>query len=144
MGIPDIAVQPVDEGNSESAVRSLIKWASDREAEARRHLADHAEPDDASLIATYSADVIGYVGLCGSPAMPDSGAAAFRWFTRSRWPGRSGGGARDTAYGHGRATGRDPDIATLAITWVCSAGTARLSGCTDDDLTIWLTKDLVS
>ena len=39
---------------------------------------------------------------------------------------------------------RDPDIATLATTWACSAGTARLSGCTDDDLTIWLSKDLVS
>jgi len=76
--------------------------------------------------------------------MPDSGAAAFRWFTRSRWPGRSRSWARGTAYGHGRATGRDPDIATLATTWACSAGTARLSGCTDDDLTIWLSKDLVS
>ena len=106
MGIPDIAVQPVDEGNSESAARSLIKWVSDREATARRYLADHAEPDDASLIATYSADVIGYVGSCGSPAMPDSGAAAFRRFTRSRWPGRSGGGAR--GIDRGRATGPRP------------------------------------
>jgi hypothetical protein len=59
MGIPGIAVQPVDQGNPESAVRSLTRWASDREAKARRYLADHAEPDDASLIATYSADVTG-------------------------------------------------------------------------------------
>jgi hypothetical protein len=42
MGIPDIAVQPVNKGNPESAVRSLIKWARDREAETRRYLADHA------------------------------------------------------------------------------------------------------
>jgi len=46
--------------------------------------------------------------------MPDCGAAAFRWFTRSRWPGRSGGGrAAPIAAGQ---PARDPDIATLAIT----------------------------
>ena len=28
--------------------------------------------------------------------------------------------------------------------WACSTRTARLSGCTDDDRTIWPTKDLVS
>jgi hypothetical protein len=28
--------------------------------------------------------------------------------------------------------------------WACSMSTARLSGFTNDDLTIWLTKDLVS
>ena len=83
----------VDQGNPESAVRSLIKGVSDRQAEARRYLADQAEPDDASLIATCSADVIRYAGVVRSPAMPDFGAAAFRRFTGSRWPSRSGGGA---------------------------------------------------
>jgi len=39
---------------------------------------------------------------------------------------------------------RDPGIATLAITVACPTSTARLSGCTDDDQTVWLTKDLVS
>jgi hypothetical protein len=63
MGIPGIAVQPVDEGNSESAVRFLIEWVSDGEAEARRYLADHAEPDGASLISTRCPDVIGYVAI---------------------------------------------------------------------------------
>ncbi len=63
----------VDQGNPESAVRSLIKWVSDRQAEARRYLADHAEPDDASLIATCSADVIGYVGV-----VRESGYAGFQ------------------------------------------------------------------
>jgi hypothetical protein len=61
VGILGIAVQPVDEGNSESAVRFLIEWVSDGEAEARRYLADHAEPDGASLIATRGPDVIGYI-----------------------------------------------------------------------------------
>ena len=63
MGVPGIAVRPVDEGNSESAVRFLIEWVSDGEAEARTYLADHAEPDGASLIATDGADVIGYVAI---------------------------------------------------------------------------------
>ena len=63
MGIPGIAVQIVDEGNSGSVVRFLIEWVSDGEAEARRYLADHAEPDGASLIATTGSDIIGYVAI---------------------------------------------------------------------------------
>jgi len=63
MGISDIAVQPVDKGNSESAVRFLTEWVSNGEAEARAYLADHAEPDGASLIAADGADVIGYVAI---------------------------------------------------------------------------------
>jgi len=63
MGIPGIAVQLVDEGNSGSVVRFLIEWVSDGEAEARRYLADHAEPDGASLIATTGSDIIGYVAI---------------------------------------------------------------------------------
>jgi len=63
MGIPGIAVQPLDEGNSELAVRFLIAWVSDGEAEARRYLADHGEPDGASFIATDGPDVIGYAAI---------------------------------------------------------------------------------
>ena len=73
MGIPGIAVQSVDEGNSESAARFLIEWVSDGEAEARRYLADHAEPGGASLIATRGPDVIGYVSMVW-----ESGYAGFR------------------------------------------------------------------
>ena len=93
MGIPGIAVRPVDEGNSESAVQFLAGWVSDGEAGARTYLADHAEPDGVSLIATDGADVIGYVAIARQSGYADSAAAAFRWFTRSRWPGRPGGGA---------------------------------------------------
>jgi hypothetical protein len=73
MGVPGITVRPVDEGNSESAVRFLIEWVSDGEAEARTYLGDHAEPDGASLIATDGADVIGYVAIVW-----ESDYAAFR------------------------------------------------------------------
>ena len=56
---PGIAVQPVGEDNSESAVRFLIEWVSGGEAEARCYLADHAEPMGASLAAAHGHDVIG-------------------------------------------------------------------------------------
>jgi GNAT superfamily N-acetyltransferase len=73
MGIPGIAVQLVDEGNSESVVRFLTEWVSDGEAGARRYLADHAEPDGAGLTATAGSDVIGYVAIVW-----ESGYAGFR------------------------------------------------------------------
>jgi len=63
MAVPGIAVQSVDEGNFESAVQFLIGWVSEDEAEARAYLADHAEPEGASLIATDGIDVIGYVAI---------------------------------------------------------------------------------
>lgn len=63
MGLDDIAIQLVDEGNSESAVRFLIEWVSDGEDEARRYLADHVEPDGTSLIATRGSNAVGYVAI---------------------------------------------------------------------------------
>lgn len=63
MGVPGIIIQPVDEGNSEPTVRFLIEWVSDGEAEARKYLADHADPEGASHIAMGGSDVIGYVGI---------------------------------------------------------------------------------
>ena len=63
MGIPGIAIEPVDDGNWESSVQFLIEWVSDGEAEARRYLTEHAEPDGASLIATSGSDVIGYAAI---------------------------------------------------------------------------------
>jgi GNAT superfamily N-acetyltransferase len=63
MGLDDVAIHLVDEGNSESAVRFLIEWVSDGEDEARRYLADHVEPDGTSLIATSGSDAVGYVAI---------------------------------------------------------------------------------
>src|SRR5690348_2291763 len=70
MGIPGIAVQPVGEGNSESAVRFLIEWVGDGETDARRYLADHVEPDGSSLIATRGLDVVGYVAIVWESGYP--------------------------------------------------------------------------
>ena len=172
MGIPGIAIEPVDDDNSESAVRFLIEWVSDGEAEARRYLADHAEPDGASLIATGGSDAIGYVAIVW-----DSNYAGFRnrgiplvHQIAVAGPHRRQGVATlllDAA----EQLARDRGIATLGITVGLSEdyGPAqRLYGqrgyipdgrgaCTgqrplrrgmqvsmDDDLIIWLTKDLVS
>jgi len=172
MGIPGIAIEPVDDGNSESAVRFLIEWVSDGEAEARSYLAEHEEPDGASLIATSGSDVAGYIAIVW-----ESNYAGFR----SRGiplvhqiavagPFRRRGVATllmDAA----EQLARDRGIATLGITvglfdeygpaqrlygrrgyipdgrgacqgqWPLRKGT-RVS--MDDDLIIWLTKDLAS
>jgi len=172
MGIPGLAVQPVDEGNSESAVRFLVEWVSDGAAEARRYLADHAEPDGASLIATRGPDVIGYVAIVW-----ESNYAGFR----SRgiplvhqiavaWPVRQHGVATllmDAA----EQLARDRGVVTLGITvglfdeygpaqqlygrrgyvpdgrGACLGQRPLRKGMLvtmDDDLIIWLTKHLVT
>jgi GNAT superfamily N-acetyltransferase len=170
MGVPGVAVQPVGEGNSESAVRFLTEWVSDGEAEARSYLADHAAPEGASLVAVHGPDVIGYVAIVW-----ESSYAGFR----SRGiplvhqiavagPYRRRGVATllmDAA----EQLARDRGIATLGITVGLSdeyGPAQRLYGqrgyipdgrgacqsqqplrkgmrvTVDDDLIIWLTKDL--
>jgi len=127
----------VDQGNPESAVRSLIKGVSDRQAEARRYLADHAEPDDASLIATCSADVIRYAGV-----VRESGYAGFRRrgipvvhrvAVAGPFRRRSARHCSRTRPGNWPATRASP---RRPSPWACSTSTARLSGRTDDDLII--------
>jgi GNAT superfamily N-acetyltransferase len=63
MKVPGIAVRLVDESNSELAVRFLSEWVCDGEAEARRYLAGHVEPEGISLIATSGPDAVGYVAV---------------------------------------------------------------------------------
>src|SRR5580692_2400288 len=60
---PGIAIQLVDEGNSESAVRFLSEWVCDGEAQARGYLSGHVEPDGISLIATSGRDAVGYAAI---------------------------------------------------------------------------------
>jgi GNAT superfamily N-acetyltransferase len=170
MGVPGVTVQPVSEGNSESAVRFLIEWVSDGETEARRYLADHAEPEGASHVAVHGHDVIGYVAIVW-----ESNYAGFR----SRGiplvhqiavagPYRRRGVATllmDAA----EQLARDRGIATLGITvglpseygpaqrlygqrgyipdgrGACQGQQPLRKGMrvtVDDDLIIWLTKDL--
>jgi GNAT superfamily N-acetyltransferase len=63
MGVSGIVVQSVGEGNFEASVQFLTEWVSDGEAEARKYLADHAEPEGASLVATHGRDVVGYAAI---------------------------------------------------------------------------------
>jgi GNAT superfamily N-acetyltransferase len=172
MGISDIAVQPVGDGNSESTVRFLIEWVSDGEAEARSYLADHAEPDGASLIATDGSDIIGYVSIVwesnyvgfrsrGVPLVHQIAVA--RLFRRQ--------GVATLLMDAAEQLVRDRGIATLGITvglfdeygpaqrlygrrgyipdgrGACRGQRPLSKGMQvtmDDDLIIWLTKDLVS
>jgi hypothetical protein len=57
----DPSVEPVRAENFEAAVRFLVGWVSDGEADARRHLADHAGEAGASLAAVRAGRVIGIV-----------------------------------------------------------------------------------
>ena len=63
VGVCGTAVQPVGEDNFEASVQFLVGWVSDGEAEAQRYLADHAEPEGASLVAVHGHDVVGYVAI---------------------------------------------------------------------------------
>ena len=172
MGIPGIAVQLVDEANSESAVRFLIEWVSDGEAEARTYLAHHTEPDGASLIAVGGSGVIGYLAIVW-----ESDYAGFRrrgiplvhQIAVAR-PVRRRGVATLLMDAAEQLT-RDRGITTLGITvglfdeygpaqrlygrrgyvpdgrGACRGQRPLSKGMQvtmDDDLIIWLTKDLVS
>jgi GNAT superfamily N-acetyltransferase len=172
MGPDGIAIQLVDEGNSESAVRFLIEWVSDGEDEARRYLADHVEPDGTSLIATSGSDAVGYAAIVW-----ESNYAGFR--SRSipllhqitvgePWRRR---GIATLLMDAAERLARDRGIATLGITvglfdeygpaqrmygqrgyipdgrGACRGQRPLSKGMQvsmDHDLIIWLTKDLVS
>jgi GNAT superfamily N-acetyltransferase len=172
MGVSEIVVQPVGEGNFEASVRFLTEWVSDGEAEARRYLADHAEPEGASLIAAHGHDVVGYVAIVwesnyagfqdrGIPLVHQVAVAGP--FRRQRAATRLMDAAEQLARGCG--------IATLGITvglfdqygpaqrlygqrgyipdgrGACRGQRPLPKGMQvtmDDDLIMWLAKDLVS
>ena len=172
MGLDGIAIQLVDEGNSELAVRFLIEWVSDGEDEARRYLADHAEPDGTSLIATSGSDAVGYAAIVW-----ESSYAGFRSrgipllhqiAVGEPWRRRGTSTLLMDAAEH---LVRDRGIATLGITvglfdeygpaqrmygrrgyipdgrGACQGQRPLSKGMRvsmDHDLIIWLTKDLVS
>lgn len=63
MGFSGIVIRPVGGGNFEESVQFLTEWVCDGEVEARRYLADHAEPEGAGLVAASGHDVVGYVAI---------------------------------------------------------------------------------
>ena len=171
MGPDAIAIQLVHEGNSESAIRFLTELVSDGEAEARRYLADHAEPEGTCLIATTGSDAVGYVAIVW-----ESNYAGFRnrgiplvhqVAVSEPWRRRGVATLIDAA----EHLARDRGIATLGITvglfdeygpahrmyagrgYIPDGRGARqgqlplskgIQVSMDHDLIIWLTKDLVS
>ena len=170
--VSGIVIQPVSDGYFEASVQFLTEWVSNGDAEARRYLADHAEPEGASLVATHGRDVVGYAAV-----LWESNFAGFR--------DRSIPLVHQVAVAgpfrrHGVATllmdaaeqlARDRGIATLGITvglfdeygpaqrlygrrgyvpdgrGACRGQRPLSKGMqvtVDDNLTMWLTKDLVS
>jgi GNAT superfamily N-acetyltransferase len=172
MGIPGIVVQPVDEGDSESAIRFLIEWVCDSEVEARRYLADHAEPDGASLIATRDPDVIGYVGIVWESNFPEFRSRGIPLVHQMAVAGPfRRRGVATLLMDAAEQLARDRGIATLGTTvglfdeygaaqrlygrrgyipdgrGACQGQRPLSKGMqvtVDDDLIIWLTKDLAS
>ena len=63
MVIPGVITEPVGDHNFERTVQFLIEWVSDSAAAAREHLADHATGGGASLIAVRNHGVIGIVTI---------------------------------------------------------------------------------
>jgi GNAT superfamily N-acetyltransferase len=63
MSVPDVIIEPVGEDNFERTVQFLTEWVSDGEPAAREHLADHATGGGSSLIATRNQSVIGIVTI---------------------------------------------------------------------------------
>jgi GNAT superfamily N-acetyltransferase len=58
-----IAVQIVNRSYSDRAVRFLSEWLCDGEADARTYLAEHAEPNGISMLATSGLDPVGYAAI---------------------------------------------------------------------------------
>jgi len=172
MGVSGIVIQPLGEGNFEASVQFLIEWVTDGEAEARRYLADHAEPEGASLAAMHGRDVVGYAAI-----LWESNFAGFRdrgiplvHQVAVATPFRRQGVATQLMDEAEQLT-RDRGIATLGITvglfdeygpaqrlygqrgyipdgrGACRGQRPLSKGMRvtiGDDLIMWLTKDLVS
>jgi hypothetical protein len=119
MGISGAAVQPVSEGNSESAVRFLIEWVSDGEAEARTYLTDQTLQISAfargfasktmtrSLRRPFHRPIVGARGdrptvLAEQPAdrLDPEGVPSARWWTSRapQWPAGLGREKADAAF----------------------------------------------
>jgi GNAT superfamily N-acetyltransferase len=171
MGVSGLVIRSVSEGNFEASVQFLAEWVCDGEAEARRYLADHAEPEGASLVATSGRDVAGYAAIVwesnfagfrerGIPLVHQVAVAAS--FRRQ--------GVATLLMDGAERLARDRGIATLGITvglfdeygpaqrlygqrgyvpdgrGVCRGQRPLSKGMQvtmDDDLIMWLTKDLV-
>ena len=63
MGIPDVTIELVRASIFERTVQFLIEWVSEGEAAAREHLADHPDGGGASLVAVRDHGVIGIVTI---------------------------------------------------------------------------------
>jgi len=172
MGVSGIVIEPVGEGNFEASVRFLIEWVTGGEAEARGYLADHAEPEGAGLVATHGRDVVGYAAILWEPNFAGFRDRGIPLVHQVAVAGRFRRRGVATLLMDGvEQLARERGIATLGITvglfgeygpaprlygrrgyipdgrGACRGQRPLSKGMRvtiDDDLIMWLTKDLVS
>ena len=172
MSVPGFAVEAVDEGNVEPTVRFLSEWVSDGEAEARGYLTGHAEPEGASLVAACGHEVAGYVAIVWESnfaGFRDRGIPLLHQIAVAGPFQRQG--VATLLMDAAEQLARDRGVATLGITvglfdeygpaqrlyarrgyvpdgrGACQGQVPLRKGMQvtmDDDLIIWLTKDLVT
>jgi len=167
---PEMLIAPVAAGNAEPAVAFLTEWVLDAGADAREYLADHTGDGGASLIAVRDDRVIGIVCLLWESAYPgfrDQGIPLVHQLCVAESHRRQGLATRlmDAA----EALARDRGVSTLGITvglfsaygpaqrlyaqhgyvpdgrGACQGQRPLAHGTRvtmDDDLIMWLTKDL--
>ena len=170
MGIPDVIIELVGDNNFERTVQFLIEWVSDGEAAARERLADHTDGGGASLIAVRNHGVIGIVTIrwqSNYPGFRDHGIPLVHQLAVAEPSGRLGVATLLMDAAENLARGRG--IAILGITvglfdkygpaqrlyaqrgyvpdgrGACRGQVPLSDGARvimDDDLIIWLTKDL--
>ena len=170
MGTPDVIIEPVGASNFERTVQFLIEWVSDSAAAAREHLADHADGGGASLIALRDHGVIGVVTIrwqSNYPGFRDHGIPLVHQFAVAGPFRRLGvatllmDAAEDLARGRGIAIlgitvglfdkygpaqrlyvqrGYVPDGRGACLGQVPLSDGTRVT--MDDELIIWLTKEL--
>jgi GNAT superfamily N-acetyltransferase len=170
MGIPGVIIELVGASNFERTVQFLTGWVSAGEAAAREHLADHAAGGGASLVAVRDHGVIGIVTIrwqSNYPGFRDHGIPLVHQLTVAGPFRRLGvatrlmDAAEDLARGRGVAVlgitvglfdtygpaqrlyaqrGYVPDGRGACRGQVPVSGGARVV--MDDDLIIWLTKQL--
>ena len=170
MVIPGVITEPVGDHNFERTVQFLIEWVSDSEAAAREHLADHAAGGGTSLIAVRNHGVIGIVTIrwqSNYPGFRDHGIPLVHQLAVAGPFRRLGlatllmDAAEDLARGRGVAIlgitvglfdEYGPAQRLYAVRGYVPDGRGACRGreplskgtqvAVDDDLIIWLTKDL--
>jgi GNAT superfamily N-acetyltransferase len=112
-----VTIEPVRAANTEAALRLLVNWVSDGEADARTHLAEHSGGDGASLLAVRdgaAAGIVSVLWVSNYPGFAERGIPLVHQIAVAGPARRAGIGARLLAAAEDLARGRG--AAELGIT----------------------------